>query len=567
MGSPGRRALVLGALALAAGLSLAAAQEPQDKEFVGPPAPEFVGPPAPALADADFVGPPEPATVEEEKIPFGPAATLLDDRAMSARIDELIAAKWAAEHVTPAPPADDAEFFRRLSLDLNGRIPTITQLKDFLDDTHPDKKRIWTRLLMGEAVSVPGEESPRKGDENVDLYVNHWTTFWRTLINSQATNQQLIQFGGQQVDPFLRNFVKENKPYDQMVRELLTGQQGNVFRQALENKSESIAGATSRLFLGTKLECAQCHDDRSGGSWTRTQFWQYAAFFANPNGSNAQITIPDKKQVVQARFLDGTSPQWRSGANSMTILSEWMTGPNNEYFAKAIVNRMWHYLMGVGFVDPVDAASDANPASHPELLDELARQFVAHRFDMKWLVRSIVGSKTYQLTSAKTHESQDNPRLFARMNVRGMSPEQLFDSIAEATGYAGNGRAGRGFDEFGRPINARNEFIQKFNNQNEKRTERQTSILQALYLMNGSHTEEVLKNSKSLRTVQENVQGGTRRNLEELFIVTLSRKPRADELERLSKYVDGGGATNDRKDALADVFWALLLSGEFMLNH
>jgi hypothetical protein len=148
-----------------------------------------------------------------------------------------------------------------------------------------------------------------------------------------------------------------------------------------------------------------------------------------------------------------------------------------------------------------------------------------------------------------------------------MSPEQLFDSITEATGYSGNGRASRGADEFGRPINARSEFIQKFNTVNEKRTERQTSILQALYLMNGSHTDEVLKNSKSLRTVQENVQGGTRRNLEELFIVTLSRKPRSDELERLSKYIDAGGATKDRKDALADVFWALLLSGEFMLNH
>src|SRR5271166_5348356 len=116
MGSPGRRLLVLGALALAAGLSLAAAAEPEDKEFVGPPVPDFVGPPVP-----DLVGPPEPATVEDEKVPFGPAATLLDDRAMAARIDELIRAKWAAEQITPALPADDAEFFRRLSLDLNGR--------------------------------------------------------------------------------------------------------------------------------------------------------------------------------------------------------------------------------------------------------------------------------------------------------------------------------------------------------------------------------------------------------------------------------------------------------------
>jgi hypothetical protein len=436
-----------------------------------------------------------------------------------------------------------------------------------MDDTHPDKKRIWTRLLMGESVSVDGEENPRKGDDNVDWYINHWTTFWRHVIYSHAEQMPQFQFSGQQAEPWIRNHVKNNSPYDQMVRELLTGQQGNLFRQAGENKAENLAGITSRLFLGVKLQCAQCHDDRSGGSWTRTQFWEYAAFFANPNGSSPQIKIPDKNQTVQARFLDGASPQWRGGANSMTILTEWITSQNNPYFAKAVVNRMWHYFMGVGFVDPVDAASDENPASHPELLDELARQFVAHRFDLKWLIRSITGSKAYQLTSAKTHESQSDPRSFARMNVRGMSPEQLFDSIAEATGYLNNNIRPNNFNQFGQPNTPRMEFVQKFSNPHEKRTETQTSILQALYLMNGKHTEDTLKNSKSLRTVQENVQGGTRRNLEELFIVTLSRKPKAEELERLTKYVDGGGVTNDRKDALADVFWALLLSGEFMLNH
>jgi hypothetical protein len=261
---------------------------------------------------------------------------------------------------------------------------------------------------------------------------------------------------------------------------------------------------------------------------------------------------------------------------------------------------MWHYFMGVGFVDPVDAASEENPASHPELLDELARQFVAHKFDMKYLIRAITGSKAYQLTSVRTDASQDDPRLFARMNVRGMSPEQLFDSLAEATGYFTNGN--RGFDEFGRPITPRNEFVNRFANANEKRTDTQTSILQALFLMNGRHTEDLLKNSKSLRTVQENVLGnadpgltemalpatvfdpvaggvlaaGTlshrldrsiRRNVTELFIVTLSRKPRAEELDRLVKYVRSGGPTKKREDALADIFWALINSGEFMLNH
>ena len=150
----------------------------------------------------------------------------------------------------------------------------------------------------------------------------------------------------------------------------------------------------------------------------------------------------------------------------------------------------------------------------------------------------------------------------------GWQAEKDFDSIAEATGYLNNApRVNGGFNPNGQPNTPRAEFIQKFTNPHEKRTESQTSILQALFLMNGKHTEDVLKNSKSLRTVQENVQGGTRRNLEELYIVTLSRKPRADELAWLTEYVESGGPTKDRKDALADVFWALINSGEFMLNH
>src|SRR5262249_29244396 len=156
-----------------------------------------------------------------------------------------------------------------------------------------------------------------------------------------------------------------------------------AFFQQAENKAENIAAAASRLFLGVKLQCAQCHDDgpdRSGANWSQVQFWEFAAFFPNRNGPAAQVQIPGKKKVVQARFLDGSSPQWLTGPGSVAMVSEWITSPNNEYFAKAIVNRMWHYFMGIGFVDPVDAASEETPASHPELLDELARQFVAHRF-------------------------------------------------------------------------------------------------------------------------------------------------------------------------------------------
>ena len=512
---------------------------------------------------------PAPAVADVNIAPLA-AGSVLSPEEMASRVNLYVAARWAEarteknddgtmKEIVPAPAADDAEFFRRLSLDLNGRIPTITQLKDFLDDTREDKRRIWTEDLMN-------------GRDNSELYVNHFTTYWRTLLFPPTNNQQ-FGFVGFNMDPYFRNHVRNNTPYDQFVRDFLTGNASQSFSQVAENKPEVIAANTARLFLGVKVECAQCHDDRSGGSWTRTQFWEFAAFFANRNGTNAQIAIPEKKVTVQAKFLDGTAPEWKNGTNSMGVLSQWLIAGNNPYFAKAIVNRMWAYFLGVGLVDPVDNASEANLPSHPELLDELAQQFVANKFDMKWLIRTITSTQAYQMTSARSHPSQDDPRLFARMTVRGMTPEQLWDSISEATGYRDttpvmNPRF------VGQPNNSpRAEFLNRFANSVDKRTETHTSILQALFLMNGKLLADITDLNKmgeksTLGTIiNANATVTTQRRIEEMYVVTLSRKPRPAEMEKLVKYVEAGGPEKDKRKALADVFWALLNSGEFTLNH
>jgi hypothetical protein len=493
-----------------------------------------------------------------------------DAHALSARIDEFITAGWTGKGVKPAPPADDAEFFRRLSLDLNGRTPSLSQLKDFLDDTRPDKRRLWGEELMG-------------GRDNSELFVSHFANYWRDLLFTQASQQPLFQ--GDQLEGWLRKQVKDNTPYDRMVRELLTGPQGASFFRANENKPENIAGSTARLFLGVKLECAQCHDDRSGGSWTRTQFWELAAFFADlerPRGANqfafaadreepagpARIKIPDKDKWVDARFLDGAEPQWKPGAKPRTLLAEWMATADNAWFARAAANRVWGYFLGTGLVEPVDALGSAeNLPSHPELLNELAREFAAHQFDVQYLIRAVTGSQTYQRTSRQTHESQKDPRLFARAAVRGLSAEQLWDSVSAATGYRAAPSA-RTPGAFGYGSNSpRAEFLAKFNNPHDQRTEVQTSILQALYLMNGKLMAGAtsLEGSKNLAAIAgAGPSVPTARRVEELFLLTLSRKPRPEEAERLIQYIEGG---EDRKQALADVFWALLNSTEFLLNH
>ena len=493
-----------------------------------------------------------------------------DSRIMAARIDQYMAARWQEKKAVPAPIADDAEFFRRLSLDITGRIPSITLLQDFLSDKRPDKRQIWLEVLFNlEDESVRFKPRPTH-------YVNHFSTYWRTVIFAQTTNQQ-AQFIGFQLDPLLRRHVQDNVSFDRMVRDILTTPQGTAFFQASEGKPENIAGAASRLFLGVKLECAQCHNDKSGGSWTREQFWEFAAFFQGFGGGNRgvpvaqpgvtvsapKIKIPDKNITVEARFLDGRTPAFDRNQTAVAVLAEWMTAPDNPYFARAAVNRMWYYFLGTGLTDPVDhMATEDNPPSHPELLDEMAAQFVANGFDLKWLIRSITGSKAYQLSSRKTDDSQDDERLFARMAVRGMSPEQLFDSLGEATGYRDTSPAqpNRGF---GVPQGTRAEFLAKFTNTTDKRTEMQTSILQALFLMNGGTLNNSVKSSKALKTVQDNTKSPIAKNIEELYLITLSRKPQPHELDRLVRYVEA----RERAEALADVFWALLNSSEFALNH
>jgi hypothetical protein len=494
-----------------------------------------------------------------------------DVEALAKTIDARIAAAWDKD-VKPAPRTDDAEFFRRVHLDLAGRIPSVTEIRDFLDDDRPGTRRLWVdRILQAEA----SDSSYR------DAYVNHFTNVWRAWLLAQ-TNQQ-----GQSQQPaleaWLRHRLRTNVGYDRLVRDLLTqptagnanraateGSAG-VFFQANEFKPENLAGSTARLFLGVKLECAQCHN-HPFDTWSRTQFWQFAGFFTDltPPGrpgeakrARGTLKIPGQEKVVQARFLDGKEPRWKDETGTRPTLVEWMTAADNPYFARAIVNRLWSYFFGTGLVNAAEGANEESPASHKELLDELAQQLIRHNYDLKFLIRAITASQAYQRTSAVSHASQKTPRLFERMPLRGLSPEQLFDSLAEATEYGDGGSANPQGLFRGGPQSARNEFLARFAAQ-EHKTDYQTSILQALYLMNNEFIADRvrLESNRTLATLAEQ-RTNTAVKLESLYLVALSRKPRPTESERLVKYVEKG----DPKKALADVFWVLLNSPEFLLNH
>jgi Protein of unknown function (DUF1549)/Protein of unknown function (DUF1553) len=493
----------------------------------------------------------------------GVGAADRDVTALAAKIDERVAASWARD-VKPAPLADDAEFFRRVHLDLAGRIPSVTEARDFLDDDRPDKRRLWVdRILRAD----PDDPSYRTA------YVNHFTNVWRAWLLARTDQQG--QFRQPALETWLRKRLKANTSYDRLVRELLTQPLGGngdsavgegsaaVFFQANELKPENLAGSTARLFLGVTIECAQCHN-HPFDKWTRQQFWEYAGFFtdvvpqAKP-GARGEIKAPGQDKVIPARFLDGREPNWKDGNGTRPTLAEWMTARDNPYFARAAVNRLWAYLFGTELAESTDRPGDERPAAPKGLLDELAREFTAHDYDMKYLIRAITASQAYQRTSAVSHPSHKDSRLFARMPLRGLSPEQLFDSLAEATEYQDGAP--------GNSQSARGQFLARFPAQDQK-IDYQTSILQALYLMNNDFIADrtSLEMNRTLATLAEQ-RTSTARKVESLYLVVLSRKPRPQESERFVKYVEKDGSGADAKKALADVFWVLLNSPEFILNH
>ena len=475
--------------------------------------------------------------------PAASAAKKLTAAELAAGIDRHVAAKWETQKVTPAAPADDAEWVRRAHLDLWGRIPDLPTVRDFLDDPAADKRaRLIVELLKG------------------DRYATHWAAVWRATWLPEAREGRDSHFLA--FESWLRLQLKANRPYDRMARSVLgddpaaanTG--AKSFYYAHERKPEELASAASRLFLGVKIECAQCHD-HPNAKWTRKQFWETAAFFA-PTG---EVASPGTGKAVAARFLDGSAP--KPGVPPREALADWVVSRDNPYFARAAVNRVWEHLLGVGLVEPLGEEGEirGNPSSHPELLVLLATQFAAHDFDLQYLIEAVMLSKPYHLVSRQTHASQADPSAFGRMRVRGLSPEQLFDSLV----LVGGGKDdAAGHD----PRSPRAEFLRRFPNQG-RRSEQQTSILQALHLMNGKLVADVtsLEHDTNLAAVAGAKAVRTPRKVEQLFMIALSRKPTAAESARLVVYVDGGGPHKDPARALRDVFWALLESTEFSSNH
>ena len=516
--------------------------------------------------------------------------------ALTETIDRHLRQRLLQAKVAPAPLADDTEYLRRVYLDLAGRIPSVAETRSFLADKRPDRRRLTVERLLS---------SPR--------YASHFASVYRDLLIPEAATNFFVRFQQGGFETWLKLQLADNVGYDRLTRELLTESIGSrnglefftskepsarTFYAAKEYRPESLAAGAARVFLGVRVECAQCHN-HPFAKWKREQFWSLAAFFSGiksqPLGdvigpgdydaTKKDIMIPGTDKVVQARFLDGSQPDWQKSTSTRATLADWITAPKNPYFARATVNRVWAYFFGTGLVEPIDEMIGTESASsHPELLNLLAGEFIEQKFDLKFLIRAITATAAYQRTSAGPRgekgvpESQADPALFARMSVRGLTPEQLFDSLTMATGFRDSGDTNP-FGEFLGKESARSKFLTKFANQTERPIMAQTSILQALSLMNGKITSDAtsLEHSETLAALLDAPFLSTADRIETLYLAALSRKPNVKELDRTMRFIDdavqSAKAGDDAKSrrvayngAVADVFWAILNSSEFVLN-
>lgn len=512
-----------------------------------------------------------------ESAPQPTAATEVDAAArLAERIDQRLDERRRAAGVKPAAAIDDAAFLRRVSLDLIGRIPTVYESRTYIADKSADKDRKLVRRLLA---------SP--------LYARHWATLWRRRWIPEADAPQ-FEFLVDDVDDWLAAKLHRRTSYREITAELLNGPSGKskipgdesgarAFLVAGEDKPENLAAHATRAFLGINLDCAQCHD-HPFARWTRDEFWQTAAFFARPTpvepttdekGSPAArftVVIPDTERRVSAKFLSDPRVAWPTTIDRDTgrrTLAEWITSPQNPYFARHAANYVWLNLFGNGLVLPLDDLSVAAPQGDPQLLAELADELIAADFDVARIVEACVLTKSYRLghhgaTSAKSDAAQPSPihsLLFAEMPIRALMGEQLYDSIRTAAGLS----AVR--DDLARreALLERRTWGRQFLSERAATAER--SILQALKLMNGPTVAAAGDPDLGplITTAVDGPLATPEDRVNLIFAATLNRAPTADERAAALAHLAAGKAAPRR--AVSDLFWALVNTAEFNTNH
>lgn len=504
------------------------------------------------------------------------------DEPLRAVIDAEVKKGWERAKVTPAPRCDDAAFLRRVTLDLAGTVPTHDEAMAFLKDTDAQKREKLVDKLLADA---------RFATHQADVW--DLTFFGRNPSNADATRKR------DGFKKWLADKFAKNEPYDRWVRDLLLADQegSELFYVQFRNQPEEATMAVSRIFLGTQLQCARCHD-HPFASWTQRDFYGMAGFFvrivvldgAADKGvkrfklgekSSGEVLFTGaakdqkpgmKGEPVKPKFLGGTAleeptlpkdfkePELKNAKelpkpkfSRKEKIAEWVTAPANPYFTKAVANRVWGQFMGRGLVHPVDDFDGKNKPSHPELLEALTKQLAEHKYDLKWYVRELVLSETYQRSPAGG-DGEALPASFERARVRPLSAEELMVSLRVVTGTEakpGNDNTEYFLRYFGEPMNGRGEF--------------QGGLSEHLYLNNSTHIKQMIQRKPG--NLADKVLASTEpweKRVEVLFVSVLSRLPKPEESKRFVAYLTGSG----KPEALVEeAIWVLMNGSEFRFNH
>ena len=496
-----------------------------------------------------------------------PRANLIDGHAVE---------RWARLGLFPSDLCSDSEFIRRASIDLVGKLPDVARVRKFLDDGSPDKRA----RLVDELLADPD-------------WADRWALVWADLLrpNPDRVGVKSVYV----LDQWLRESFRENKPFDQFAREILTVSGSThrdgpavIFRD--RRKPGDLTTTISQVFMGVRLECARCHH-HPNERWSQDDFFQLAAFFKDVRRKGTGVSPPISGSPEFIYHSAGGSVEHPvtgaamkplppgageigldEGADPRAALADWLVAPGNPFFARAVVNRVWGAMLGVGIVSPVDDLRTSNPPSNPELLDALAADFANNGFDLKHLMRRIANSRVYQLSAAPNETNIHDTRYFSRMYPRRLAAEVMADAVADATGVANQFEgmppgaralqtwnfklASDTLDAFGRPDSSEDCPCER---------DLGTSVVQALHLMNSDGLQAKLEdeNGRVAKLVGSGLSEA--QIVDELYMVGYSRMPTGDERAIALRQFSIPGAT--RQTAAEDILWALINSAEFVFNH
>ena len=502
-----------------------------------------------------------------------------------AFIDQQIRQAWQDNGVEPSRVADDEEWLRRVYLDLLGHIPPWKDVEKFHKDKNPAKRAALIDRLL---------DDPE--------YVRNWTTIWTNLTIGRKTLRRVNRSAMQ---AFFRESFAQNRPWNEIVFDLVSAEGRSTENGAVNyllaqmttnDEAVQATAKTTRLFMGIQVQCTQCHN-HPFNDWKQDQFWRINSFLRQTraiehrkfdaatgrrvtdytelaDGNFSGPVYFEKRngqmQVAYPIFFE-TKVEPGSGVNRRKELARLMTTGDKPLIATAMVNRTWAHLFGYGFTRPVDDLGPHKPPSHPELLDRLSQEFATSHYDVRRLIRWICNSEAYQLTSraGKKNASDDpalgNTPLFSRLYPKALEAEQLYDSLLIATEADRSGKA-----SWADAQKQRDEWLAQFiiafgTDENDEATTFNGTIPQALLMMNGPLIEKAISAGEGsfLHAVLSSESSDTR-NIQRLYLATLSRHPHSREQAVAENLIESGA---DKLSGYQDLFWALLNSNEFIINH